>query len=219
MYKYQKLSYLYHQNTLKNSALNQNIYMMKKKYNWINKEFEENKLFELGVSNNEKIELAKNLMETELFEKFLHSRFQGSKRFSIEGGESALIFFQEFIKESAKLDVDNIILGMAHRGRLNFLTKVCGENYSSIIGLFAGNSYIDEEIGNSGDVKYHLGSSKVCCFENDKKISVTLTPNPSHLEAVNPVPVGKTRAFQGFYNDKIIGKKNNTHKHSQFFKN
>jgi 2-oxoglutarate dehydrogenase E1 component len=178
-----------------------------KKYNWINKEFEENKLFELGISNNEKIELVKNLMETELFEKFLHSRFQGSKRFSIEGGESALIFFQEFIKESAKLDVDNIILGMAHRGRLNFLTKLCGENYSSIIGLFAGNSYIDEEIGNSGDVKYHLGSSRTCSFEDNKKISVTLIPNPSHLEAVNPVALGKTRAFQDLYNDKILGKK------------
>jgi 2-oxoglutarate dehydrogenase E1 component len=86
---------------------------------------------------------------------------------------------------------------MAHRGRLNFLTKLCGEDYSSILGQFAGNSYIDEQIGNSGDVKYHLGSSKICHFSGcEDSIEVLLMPNPSHLEAVNGPVLGRTRALQ-----------------------
>jgi 2-oxoglutarate dehydrogenase E1 component len=183
-------------NTLENKYLNKMSAEFEhiidhEKYLWLCNHFEE----KFEISKEEKEKIALDLMEIDLFEQFIHLKFQGSKRFSIEGADSSMIFFDEFLKESAKLSATNVVMGMAHRGRLNFLTKMCGESYSSILGQFAGGNYFDEEIGNSGDVKYHLGGLKICEF-SESSIEVILMPNPSHLEAVNGPVLGLTRVMQ-----------------------
>ena len=141
------------------------------------------------------------LVESELFEQFLDTKFLGTKRYGIEGGESMLPGIEQVVKQSCLAGVENIFIGTAHRGRLTLLTTVLSMPYRDILSKFQGNLNDPNEVLGSGDVKYHLGVSSDREFEN-KKIHLSLAPNPSHLEAVDPVVVGRVRAKQTQLNDK-----------------
>ena len=141
------------------------------------------------------------LVESELFEQFLDTKFLGTKRYGIEGGESMLPGIEQIVKQSCLVGVENIFIGTAHRGRLTLLTTVLGMSYKAILSKFQGNLNDPNEVLGSGDVKYHLGVSSDREFEG-KKIHLSLAPNPSHLEAVDPVVIGKVRAKQTQLKDK-----------------
>ncbi|PPR46096.1 MAG: 2-oxoglutarate dehydrogenase E1 component [Alphaproteobacteria bacterium MarineAlpha5_Bin7] len=141
------------------------------------------------------------LVESELFEQFLDKKFLGTKRYGIEGGESMLPGIEQIVKQSCLAGIENIFIGTAHRGRLTLLTTVLGMPYKGILSKFQGNLNDPNEVLGSGDVKYHLGVSSDREFEG-KKIHLSLAPNPSHLEAVDPVVVGRVRAKQTQLNDK-----------------
>ncbi|MBS1487947.1 MAG: 2-oxoglutarate dehydrogenase E1 component [Bacteroidetes bacterium] len=132
------------------------------------------------------------LNEAVVFENFLHTKFLGQKRFSLEGGENTIPALQAIINKSAELGVKEAVIGMAHRGRLNVLTNILGKVYEQIFTEFEGNINPDLTMGD-GDVKYHLGYSSHISTPSGNKIYVKLTPNPSHLEAVNPLVIGYTR--------------------------
>ena len=136
-----------------------------------------------------------DLAQIESFEQYLHTKFPGAKRFSIEGGETSLISLNVAIEEFAKTGVQEVVLGMAHRGRLSSLVKVMGKPYRALLSEFLGSLSVPESLNVSGDVKYHMGYSSDQVIEGNK-IHLSLTPNPSHLEAVNPVVAGKVRAKQ-----------------------
>jgi len=148
------------------------------------------------------------LIESELFEQYLDKKFLGTKRYGIEGGESMIPGIEQIVKHSCLLGVEDIYFGTAHRGRLTLLATVLGMPYRGILSKFQGNLNDPNEVLGSGDVKYHLGVSSDREF-NGKKIHLSLTPNPSHLEAVDPVVVGKVRAKQTLLkdktNDKVFG--------------
>jgi 2-oxoglutarate dehydrogenase E1 component len=133
------------------------------------------------------------LNEAVVFENFLHTKFVGQKRFSLEGGENTIPFLDKVINRSADFDVQEVVIGMAHRGRLNVLTNIMGKTYEEIFAEFEGNADVDLTMGD-GDVKYHLGYSSHITSTSGKKIYIKLAPNPSHLEAVDPVVLGYTRA-------------------------
>ncbi|MFL2801936.1 MAG: 2-oxoglutarate dehydrogenase E1 component [Paracoccaceae bacterium] len=135
------------------------------------------------------------LIEAEGFEKFLHVKYMGTKRFGLDGGEAVIPAMEQIIKRGGNLGVKEIIIGMPHRGRLSILANVMGKPYRAIFNEFQGGSYKPEEVEGSGDVKYHLGASSDREFDGNK-IHLSLTANPSHLEAVNPVVLGKVRAKQ-----------------------
>jgi 2-oxoglutarate dehydrogenase E1 component len=116
------------------------------------------------------------------FENYLHTKFVGQKRFSLEGGETLIPALDQLISRSSQLGVDEVVLGMAHRGRLNVLTNIFGKSYKQIFSEFEGKEF--EEDVFSGDVKYHLGSSKKIKTASGEEVSINLTPNPSHLETV-----------------------------------
>ncbi len=141
------------------------------------------------------------LVESELFEQFLDKKFLGTKRYGIEGGESMLPGIEQIVKQSCLSGVENIFIGTAHRGRLTLLATVLGMPYKGILSKFQGNLNDPNEVLGSGDVKYHLGVSSDREFDG-KKIHLSLAPNPSHLEAVDPVVVGRVRAKQTQLNDK-----------------
>ena len=132
------------------------------------------------------------LNEAVVFENFLHTKFLGQKRFSLEGGENTIPALQTIINKSAELGVKEVVIGMAHRGRLNVLTNILGKIYEQIFTEFEGNINPDLTMGD-GDVKYHLGYSSHIDTPSGNKIYLKLTPNPSHLEAVDPLVVGYTR--------------------------
>jgi 2-oxoglutarate dehydrogenase E1 component len=140
------------------------------------------------------------LLEAESFENFLHTRFVGQKRFSLEGGESAMVILGECLEHAAEAGMREIFIGMAHRGRLTVLANLVGKSMSQIFGEFEGNVDPDTTQG-SGDVKYHLGASGVQRSSSGKEIKISLSPNPSHLEAVNPVVEGIVRAKQTSFAD------------------
>ncbi|XP_017489692.1 PREDICTED: 2-oxoglutarate dehydrogenase E1 component-like [Rhagoletis zephyria] len=142
----------------------------------------------------EKRDILQHLIESEMFEQFLHMKFPGYKRFSIEGGESTIVAIEKIISNSAFLGTEEVVLGMAHRGRLNVLTKVVGKEYSAMFSEFQGNLSYPANLDVSGDVKYHLGYSSDRILPDGKKIHLSLCYNPSHLEAVNPVLAGRVRA-------------------------
>ncbi|WP_369800427.1 2-oxoglutarate dehydrogenase E1 component [Wolbachia endosymbiont of Litomosoides sigmodontis] len=148
------------------------------------------------LSLQDKKEMLRLLIESEVFEQFLHMKFPGYKRFSIEGGESAIIAIERIITDSTTFGVEEIVLGMAHRGRLNVLTKVMGKEYAAVLSEFQGNIAYPSNLEVSGDVKYHLGYSSNRTLANGKIIHLSLCSNPSHLEAVNPVLAGRMRAKQ-----------------------
>lgn len=128
-----------------------------------------------------------------IFEKFLHTKYVGQKRFSLEGGESAIPALDFIIDAAANNGVEEVVIGMAHRGRLNVLANTIGKTYEQIFSEFEGTAVPDLSFG-SGDVKYHLGFSSQVISRSGKKVQLKLAPNPSHLEAVNPVVLGLSRA-------------------------
>lgn len=161
-----------------------------------------------SITSDHKKEILQKIIEVEGFEQFLHKKYPGTKRFSIEGGETSVTSMEEIITTSAKLGVEEIVVGMAHRGRLNVLTAVMGKPYSSMLSEFQGNLAHPDFLQISGDVKYHLGTSSDRVIEG-RKVHLTLNANPSHLEAVNPVVAGRVRAKQDQKKDadrtKVLG--------------
>jgi 2-oxoglutarate dehydrogenase E1 component len=135
------------------------------------------------------------LIAAEGFEHFLNIKYTGTKRFGLDGGESIVPALEQVIKRGGNMGVREIVLGMAHRGRLNVLANVMGKPYTAIFHEFKGGSSTPDEVEGSGDVKYHLGSSSDREFDNNK-VHLSLTANPSHLEIVDPVVLGKARAKQ-----------------------
>ncbi len=141
------------------------------------------------------------LVEAEGFEKFLHVKYMGTKRFGLDGGEALIPAMEQIVKRGGNLGVRDIIIGMPHRGRLSVLANVMGKPYRAIFNEFQGGSYKPEDVDGSGDVKYHLGASSDRSFDGNS-VHLSLTANPSHLEAVNPVVLGKARAKQAQLNDR-----------------
>ena len=135
------------------------------------------------------------MVEAEGFEKFLHVKYMGTKRFGLDGAESLIPAMEQIIKRGGALGVRDIIVGMPHRGRLNVLANVMAKPFRAIFNEFQGGSYKPQDVGGSGDVKYHLGASSDREFDGNN-VHLSLTANPSHLEAVNPVVLGKARAKQ-----------------------
>ena len=158
---------------------------------WVEKAFEEMMGRQPGLDQKRRI--LEKLNEGVIFEKFLHTKYIGQKRFSLEGGESIIAGLDAVINSSADNDVKEVVIGMAHRGRLNILANTLRKTYEQIFSEFEGNMPADMTMG-SGDVKYHLGFRSHFQTPNGKEINVRLTPNPSHLEVVDPVVAGFARA-------------------------
>lgn len=159
----------------------------------------ENQHYNLDANNRKAI--LKHLVETEMFEQFLHIKFPGYKRFSIEGAESLIVGLEQIIDDAFAFNISEIVLGMAHRGRLSVLTKLMGKKYSAMISEFKGNLAYPDDLEVAGDVKYHLGYSCDRRSVEGKSLHLTLCSNPSHLEAVNPITMGRVRAKQDLVND------------------
>ncbi|MGB3447627.1 MAG: 2-oxoglutarate dehydrogenase E1 component [Xanthobacteraceae bacterium] len=140
------------------------------------------------------------LIEAEGFEKFCDLKFTGTKRFGLDGGESLIPALEQIIKRGGNLGVKEIVIGMPHRGRLNVLTQVMGKSHRALFHEFKGGSATPDEVEGSGDVKYHLGASSDREFDSNK-VHLSLTANPSHLEIVDPVVLGKVRAKQDQHGD------------------
>lgn len=161
----------------------------------------ENDSYDLSIiSNEDKSNALNHLHRAASFEMLLHKKFPGAKRFSVEGGDIIIAAIEKIIDLSSKDKINNVELGMAHRGRLNVLTNICNKPYDQMIAEFKGASSIPDKYNASGDVKYHMGYSSDRYF-GDHKLHVSLAYNPSHLEAVNSVVVGKTRAKQDLEDD------------------
>ena len=154
---------------------------------------------EISFTREGKIAILKKLIETEGFERFCHRRFPGTKRFGLDGGEAMIPALEQIIKRGGHLGVKDIVFGMAHRGRLNTLAGVMGKPYRAIFHEFQGGSSLPSDIEGSSDVKYHMGASSDRSFDGNN-VHLSLTANPSHLEIVNPVVLGKTRAKQALQN-------------------
>jgi 2-oxoglutarate dehydrogenase E1 component len=150
---------------------------------------------EISFTREGKRAILTKLIEAEGFEKFCDLRFTGTKRFGLDGGESMIPALEQIIKRGGALGVKEIVVGMAHRGRLNVLAQVMAKPHRAIFHEFKGGSYTPDEIEGSGDVKYHLGASSDREFDGNQ-VHLSLTANPSHLEIVNPVVLGKARAKQ-----------------------
>ncbi len=163
----------------------------KEKTDWLTKAVEKTMLE--PVSLGQKKRILQKLNEGVMFEKFLHTKYIGQKRFSLEGGETTIAALDAIINTSAKNNVEEVVIGMAHRGRLNVLANIMGKTYQQIFSEFEGSSLPDTTMG-SGDVKYHLGFGSDIETAEGKKIHLKLTPNPSHLEAVDPVVIGFSRS-------------------------
>jgi 2-oxoglutarate dehydrogenase E1 component len=140
------------------------------------------------------------VIAAEGYEKFLGKKYVGTKRFGLDGGESMIPALESVIKYGGQLGVREIVYGMAHRGRLNVLTNVMGKPFRAVFNEFSGGSSNPEDVGGSGDVKYHLGTSTDREFDGIK-VHMSLVANPSHLEAADPVVLGKTRAIQTLAGD------------------
>ena len=140
------------------------------------------------------------LVEAEGYEKFLHVKYTGTKRFGLDGAEAVIPAMEAIIKVGGAHGVQDIVIGMPHRGRLNILANVMQKPYRAIFNEFQGGSFKPEDVGGSGDVKYHLGASSDRTFDGNE-VHLSLTANPSHLEAVNPVVIGKVRAKQDLLGD------------------
>jgi 2-oxoglutarate dehydrogenase E1 component len=150
---------------------------------------------EITFTREGKRAILNKLVEAEGFEKFSDTKFTGTKRFGLDGAESLIPALEQIIKRGGNLGVKEIVLGMPHRGRLNVLTQVMGKPHRAIFHEFKGGSAAPDDVEGSGDVKYHLGASSDREFDGNK-VHLSLTANPSHLEIVNPVVLGKVRAKQ-----------------------
>ncbi len=141
------------------------------------------------------------LVEAEGFEKFLHVKYMGTKRFGLDGAEALIPAMEQIIKRGGALGVKDVVIGMPHRGRLSILANVMSKPYRAIFHEFQGGSFKPDDVEGSGDVKYHLGASSDREFDGNN-VHLSLTANPSHLEAVNPVVLGKSRAKQDQLGDR-----------------
>ncbi len=150
---------------------------------------------EIAFTREGRKAILNKLVEAEGFEKFLHVKYMGTKRFGLDGGEALIPAMEQIIKRGGNLGVKDIVIGMPHRGRLSVLANVMGKPYRAIFNEFQGGSFKPEDVDGSGDVKYHLGASSDRTFDGNT-VHLSLTANPSHLEAVNPVVLGKVRAKQ-----------------------
>ncbi len=162
-----------------------------KKIDWLTNEVEKKMIEPLPL--NKKKRILEKLNQGVMFEKFLHTKYVGQKRFSLEGGETTIAALDAIINTAADNDVQEVVIGMAHRGRLNVLANIMGKTYEQIFSEFEGTAKLDQTMG-SGDVKYHMGYGSEVQTMNDKTVHLKLMPNPSHLEAVDPVVVGFARA-------------------------
>ncbi|MDJ0827035.1 MAG: 2-oxoglutarate dehydrogenase E1 component [Rhodobacter sp.] len=155
---------------------------------------------EIAFTREGRRAILNKLVEAEGFEKFLHVKYMGTKRFGLDGGEALVPAMEQIIKRGGSLGVLDIVIGMPHRGRLSVLANVMAKPYRAIFNEFQGGSFKPEDVDGSGDVKYHLGASSDREFDGNT-VHLSLTANPSHLEAVNPVVLGKVRAKQDQNND------------------
>ncbi|MCB1650443.1 MAG: 2-oxoglutarate dehydrogenase E1 component, partial [Alphaproteobacteria bacterium] len=144
---------------------------------------------------NGKRAILQRMIAAESFEQFLHKKHPGTKRFGIDGGEALIPLMEQIMKRGGQLGLEEIVIGMAHRGRLNVLANVMGKPFTTIFAEFQGRASTPDDVLGSGDVKYHLGTSSDRDFDGNN-IHLSLTANPSHLEFVNPVVIGKVRAKQ-----------------------
>ena len=151
-------------------------------------------------ADEEKVRVLRKIVQAEEFENFLHTRYVGQKRFSLEGGESLITALDSILQKCPSNGVEEIVMGMAHRGRLNVLTNVLGKSHEFIFREFSEN-FVPDAAHGSGDVKYHLGYESVRETTDGSEVMVHLSPNPSHLEAVNGVVEGKARARQRLRED------------------
>jgi 2-oxoglutarate dehydrogenase E1 component len=158
---------------------------------WLTNEMEKDFIKPLALEQKKRI--LEKLNEGVMFEKFLHTKYIGQKRFSLEGGETTIPALHTIINSAADQGVQEVVIGMAHRGRLNVLANILGKTYEQIFSEFEGTAAMDQTMG-SGDVKYHMGYGSELHTPADKMIHLKLMPNPSHLEAVDPVVVGFSRA-------------------------
>lgn len=168
------------------------------KIDWLTNEIEKDFVKPLPLKQQERI--LEKLSQGVIFEKFLHTKYVGQKRFSLEGGETTIAALDAIINKSAELNVKEVVLGMAHRGRLNVLANILGKTYEQIFSEFEGTGEINETMG-SGDVKYHLGFGSEVETDKGQKIHLKLMPNPSHLEAVDPLVVGFARSRANILHD------------------
>ncbi|AVM75206.1 2-oxoglutarate dehydrogenase E1 component [Magnetospirillum gryphiswaldense] len=152
--------------------------------------------------------ILERLVEAEGFERFLQLKYTGTKRFGVEGGESVIPALEQIVKRGGQLGVEEVVVGMAHRGRLNVLANFMKKPYQVIFSEFQGGTANPSDVQGSGDVKYHLGTSADRDFDGNV-VHLTLQPNPSHLEVANPVVIGRVRAKQQQKNDaerkKVVG--------------
>ena len=161
---------------------------------WLRKKIENRELkASYGHDITKKKRILEKLNGAVVFENFLNKKYVGQKRFSLEGGESAIPALDAIIQKGASLGVKEVVIGMAHRGRLNVLANIMGKTYDQIFNEFEGTAVPDLSFGD-GDVKYHLGFSSIVKGGNDEDVYLKLVPNPSHLESVNPVVEGYSRA-------------------------
>lgn len=161
---------------------------------WLQERIEPNH-FTVKLSIDQKRMILQQLNKSELLEVFIHTKYVGQKRFSLEGGETLIPMLEAIIERGGQLGVEEVVIGMAHRGRLNVLSNILNKSYSDIFSEFE-ETYIPQSFEGSGDVKYHKGYFSEVKMEDGHKIQITLAPNPSHLEAVNPVVEGQARAKQ-----------------------
>ena len=154
-------------------------------------------------AREEQLHVLQKLSDAEAFETFLQTKFVGQKRFSLEGGESVIPLLDAVITAAAEMSMDEVCIGMPHRGRLNVLANIAGKSYGQIFQEFQGH-YRENEVHGSGDVKYHLGTEGVFTTESGAQTKIYLAANPSHLEAVNPVLEGIVRAKQDLLNVKDL---------------
>jgi 2-oxoglutarate dehydrogenase E1 component len=162
-----------------------------KKIDWLTTEMEKKFLDPLPLEQKKRI--LEKINHGVLFEKFLHTKYIGQKRFSLEGGEATIPALDAIINTAADRSVQEVVIGMAHRGRLNILANIMGKTYEQIFSEFEGTAKPDQTMG-SGDVKYHLGYGSEVRTDTDKTVYLKLMPNPSHLETVDPVVEGFARA-------------------------
>jgi 2-oxoglutarate dehydrogenase E1 component len=161
------------------------------KIEWLSNEVENE--FQKPLSLDTKKNILEKLNQGVIFEKFLHTKYVGQKRFSLEGGETTIPALDAIINTAADFGVQEVVLGMAHRGRLNVLANILGKTYEQIFSEFEGSAIPDTTMG-SGDVKYHMGFRGEHTTSDGKKVNLQLCPNPSHLEAVDPVVIGFARS-------------------------
>ena len=162
-----------------------------KKIDWLTAEIEQK--FSNPVSLQKKKRILEKLNQGVMFEKFLHTKYIGQKRFSLEGGETTIAALDAIINTAGNLQVQEVVIGMAHRGRLNILANIMGKTYEQIFSEFEGTATIDQTMG-SGDVKYHMGYGSDVQTIDGQQVHLKLMPNPSHLEAFDPVVIGFARA-------------------------